>query len=127
MATFQEANNLLNKVAQDARPAALREEAQVTAFARNATGNASLVLQWWDKSFWAERQKEALFGVRQEELREFLPLDSVVQGLFKVRCLILVCILCCRWCFRGRKRAGRIAALAVFAQPVGFAKQRCCR
>jgi oligopeptidase A len=87
MATFQEANDLLNKVAKDARPAALREEAQVTAFARNATGNSSLQLQWWDKSFWAERQKEALFGVRQEELREYLPLDSVVQGLFKVSCV----------------------------------------
>ena len=84
MATFAEANDLLNKVAKDARPAAIREEEQVTAFARNATGNASLQLQWWDKSFWAERQREALFKIRQEELREYLPLDSVMGGLFKV-------------------------------------------
>ncbi|KAF6262552.1 oligopeptidase A [Scenedesmus sp. NREL 46B-D3] len=84
MATFEDANDLLLKVAKDARPAAEREEAQVTAFARKATGNRSLQLQWWDKSFWAERQREALFKVRQEELREHLPLDSVVQGLFKL-------------------------------------------
>lgn len=84
MATFAEANDLLNKVAKDARPAAIREEEQVTAFARNATGNASLQLQWWDKSFWAERQREALFKIRQEELREYLPLDSVMAGLFKL-------------------------------------------
>eukprot|EP00882_Tetradesmus_deserticola_P013581 GHRQ01014418.1.p1 GENE.GHRQ01014418.1~~GHRQ01014418.1.p1 ORF type:complete len:626 (+),score=219.37 GHRQ01014418.1:345-2222(+) len=84
MATFKEANDLLNEVARDARPAAKQEEAQLTAFARKATGNPSLQLQWWDTGFWAERQKEALFKVRQEELREYLPVDSVVQGLFKL-------------------------------------------
>jgi Zn-dependent oligopeptidase len=84
MATFKDANDLLDQVAKQARPAAEQEEAEVTAFARKATGNPSLQLQWWDKSFWAERQKEALFKVRQEELKEYLPTDSVVQGLFKV-------------------------------------------
>jgi oligopeptidase A len=84
MATFKDANDLLEKVAKQARPAAIQEEAEVTAFARKATGNPSLQLQWWDKSFWAERQKEALFNIRQEELKKYLPTDSVVQGLFKV-------------------------------------------
>jgi Zn-dependent oligopeptidase len=84
MATFKDANDLLDQVAKQARPAAEQEEAEEAAFARKATGNPSLQLQWWDKSFWAERQKEALFKVRQEELKEYLPTDSVVQGLFKV-------------------------------------------
>jgi Zn-dependent oligopeptidase len=38
-----------------------------------------------DISFWAERQKEQQFKLDEEYLRQFLPLESVLQGLFNVR------------------------------------------
>lgn len=38
-----------------------------------------------DMSFWAERQKEERFKLDEEYLRQFLPLESVLQGLFNVR------------------------------------------
>ncbi|KAF8073030.1 hypothetical protein HT031_000691 [Scenedesmus sp. PABB004] len=65
-------------------PAAVAEDAVLTAFARNATGDAGLELLWWDRAYWAERRKEALFSLKQEELRQYLPLDSVMAGLFQL-------------------------------------------
>lgn len=84
MANLTSAFSLLEQVANASKPAAIREEQQLTAFARNATGDPKLKLLWWDTTFWGERQKEALFRVSQEELRPYLPLNSVQQGMFEV-------------------------------------------
>jgi oligopeptidase A len=82
MANLTSATALLEQVIKASRPAAIHEDQQLTAFARNATGDPNLKLLWWDIGYWAERQKEALFKVKQEELREYLPLENVLQGLF---------------------------------------------
>lgn len=84
MATFAKANQLLDEVTKDARPAAIREDQQLTSFAHQQTGDQQLQLEWWDRSYWSERQKEKLFQFRQEELKQYLPLDSVRHGLFQV-------------------------------------------
>lgn len=39
-------------------------------------------LQPWDVSFWAERQREAKFDFKEEELRPYFPLPQVLDGLF---------------------------------------------
>lgn len=39
-------------------------------------------LQPWDVSYWAERQREALFNFTQEELRPYFSLPKVLEGLF---------------------------------------------
>jgi oligopeptidase A len=85
MATLTKANALMDELTVSARPTAIREDAALRAFARKASGNATLELLWWDNAFWSERQKEALFNVRQEEVRQYLPLESVKEGMFKVR------------------------------------------
>jgi oligopeptidase A len=82
MANLTSATALLEQVIKASRPAAIQEDQQLTAFARNATGDPNLTLLWWDIAYWAERQKEALFKVKQEELRDFLPLGNVLQGMF---------------------------------------------
>ncbi len=84
MATFSEADDLMQQMVKASRPAALREDAELTAFARNVSGDLNLKLLWWDIPFWSERMKEHKFQYRREELREYLPLDSVMQGLFQV-------------------------------------------
>lgn len=85
MATFKEAEDLMNELTTVARPVSVNEDATLRAFARNATGDSSLQLKWWDNAYWAERQKEAKFRMNQEELRQYLPLPSVKAGLFQVR------------------------------------------
>lgn len=75
----------MNELTTVARPVSITEDANLRAFARNSTGDSSLQLKWWDNAYWAERQKEAKFRVKQEELRQYLPLPSVKAGLFQVR------------------------------------------
>lgn len=85
MATMKQAEDLMNELTTVARPVSIKEDATLRAFARNATGDSSLQLKWWDNAYWAERQKEAKFRVKQEELRQYLPLPSVKAGLWQVR------------------------------------------
>eukprot|EP00775_Hariotina_reticulata_P010343 gene10343-10500_t len=84
MATLPSATALMTKLADASHPQAQREHEQLTAFARNATGDQQLKLLWWDTLFWAERQKEKKFNLDGEYLRQFLPLDNVLQGLFNL-------------------------------------------
>jgi Zn-dependent oligopeptidase len=106
MATFQQAKDLMADVKKAARPVSIAEDRTLTAFARKTTGDNKLKLLWWDMAYWSERQKEAKFKVKDEELRQYLPLPSVKEGLWKVSgCGLrgLVCdgclarlLLCCR-------------------------------
>jgi len=41
-------------------------------------------LMHWDLSFWSEKQKENLFSVQEEKLREYFPLETVLNGLFEL-------------------------------------------
>jgi Zn-dependent oligopeptidase len=85
MATYKQANDLMAELTTVARPVSRTEDTALQAFARNATGDRDLQLKWWDNAYWAERQKEAVYRVKQEELRQYLPLPSVKEGMFKVR------------------------------------------
>ncbi len=67
---------LLDQLGAAARPAAVRELAELTTFA----GVDQLAP--WDVSFWAEKLQRKLFSVSQEELRPYFPLPHVLQGLF---------------------------------------------
>jgi oligopeptidase A len=84
MATLPEASDLLKELTTALHPATLQEERALLAFARNASGQSAMQLAWWDRPYWAERMKEARFGVRADELSEYLPLNRVLDGLFKV-------------------------------------------
>jgi oligopeptidase A len=55
---------------------AKQELAQLQEFAHSDD------LQPWDVSFWAERQREAKFGLKEEELRPYFPFPQVLDGLF---------------------------------------------
>jgi len=39
-------------------------------------------LAHWDFAFWSEKQKEHLFNIKEEQLREYFPLERVLPGLF---------------------------------------------
>ncbi len=75
--TVEEVMQFLHDLAKAARPAALREFAELEAFAGHP-------LSAWDVGFYAERLQRSRYDVSQEELRPYFPLPKVLTGLFAV-------------------------------------------
>ncbi len=67
----------LRRLAKAARPAAERELAELTAFAGRK-------LDAWDITYYSERLQQERYSISQEELRPYLPLPRVLDGLFAV-------------------------------------------
>jgi oligopeptidase A len=65
----------LEDLARRCRPAALREFADLGAYAGHE-------LAAWDVAYYSEKLKEQRFKVSQEELRPYFPLPKVLSGLF---------------------------------------------
>ena len=75
--SVEEVLSFLHDMATAARPAALRELAELQEFAGRR-------LDAWDVSFYSERLQEQRYNVSQEELRPWFPLGRVLDGLFAV-------------------------------------------
>lgn len=75
--TVDEVMKFLHDLAKAARPAALREFAELEEFAGHT-------LWAWDVGFYAERLQRTRYSVSQEELRPYFPLPKVLTGLFAV-------------------------------------------
>ena len=75
--TVPEVNSFLRRLATAARDAARAELAELEAFAGRS-------LDAWDITFHSERLQQQRFAVSQEELRDYLPLPRVLDGLFEV-------------------------------------------
>jgi oligopeptidase A len=67
----------LRNLARAAKPAALREFAELEAFAGRR-------LDAWDITYFSERLQQERYAISQEELRDYFPLQRVLQGLFEV-------------------------------------------
>ncbi|MBI5015059.1 MAG: M3 family metallopeptidase [Deltaproteobacteria bacterium] len=76
------ADALLDRLRAAARPRAEEEHRELTAFAREKSGDASLALALWDVPFWAERLREVRYAYTDEELRPYFALPRVLDGLF---------------------------------------------
>ncbi len=79
--------DLSNLILEKALPAATRELDEITAFARAEGGDAYAEdkiekLMPWDITFWSERLKETKFDLKEEELRPYFALPSVLDGMF---------------------------------------------
>ncbi|MBD2297233.1 M3 family metallopeptidase [Nostoc sp. FACHB-190] len=73
---------LLEELRSASYDAAVKELAELKAFAATTGAPEAQDLQHWDISFWAERQREAKFSFTTEELRPYFPLPQVLDGLF---------------------------------------------
>ncbi len=73
---------LLTDLRRVAKPKAEAELAELTAYARNKSGDPALVLNLWDVAFWAERLREERYSYTDEELRPYFALPQVLDGLF---------------------------------------------
>jgi oligopeptidase A len=70
--------SFLQELARAARPAALRDWAELLEFA------GVQQLDPWDVAFHSERLQRERYAISQEELRPYFPLPHVLAGLFEV-------------------------------------------
>ncbi|MFT5714624.1 MAG: Zn-dependent oligopeptidase [Flavobacterium sp.] len=72
------ATDLLEK----AKPAALREFADLSHFAKNLDGIEQL--EKWDGAYYSEKLKQELFNLDDEKLKPYFQLEKVLDGAFTV-------------------------------------------
>jgi oligopeptidase A len=75
--TVPEVMSFLDDLVRAAKPAGAREFEELEQFAGRR-------LNAWDVTFYSERLQQQRYSVSQEELREYLPLPRVLEGLFEV-------------------------------------------
>jgi oligopeptidase A len=80
--TPEEVLDFVRDLARRARPFAERELAEMQAFAARELGLAEL--QPWDRMFAAERLKQERYHFSNEEVRPYLTLPRVLEGLFEL-------------------------------------------
>ena len=71
-------NNLLSK----AKPAAEKEFAELSAFAKELDGIEHL--EKWDGAYYSEKLKQKLFNLDDEILKPYFQLENVLQGAFTI-------------------------------------------
>ena len=71
-------NDLLAK----AKPAALKEFKQLTAFAKELDGIEQL--EKWDGAYYSEKLKQQLFNLDDEKLKPYFQLEKVLKGAFTI-------------------------------------------
>ncbi len=80
--TTQQVIDFLTDLAQKAKPQAEKEKAELEAFAKQRDNIDAL--EAWDNAFYSEKLKEQRFNVSQETVREYFPLDVVMNGMFEL-------------------------------------------
>jgi oligopeptidase A len=72
----------LNDLLAKAKPAAEKELAQLTAFAKELDGIEEL--EKWDGPYYSEKLKQKLFNLDDEILKPYFQLENVLQGAFTI-------------------------------------------
>ncbi len=80
--TPEKVRSFLNELLEKAKPAAEREFKQLEDFAKSLDGIDQL--QKWDGSYYAEKLKQQLFDLDDEQLKPYFKLENVIDGVFKV-------------------------------------------
>jgi peptidyl-dipeptidase Dcp len=72
----------LNDLLEKAKPAAQKEFAELTAFARELDGIEQL--EKWDGAYYSEKLKQKLFSLDDELLKPYFKLENVLNGAFRI-------------------------------------------
>jgi len=78
----EKVKSFLNDLLDKAKPAAEREFAELTAFAKELDGIDHL--EKWDGSYYSEKQKQKLFNSDDEKLKPYFQLENVLNGAFTI-------------------------------------------
>jgi oligopeptidase A len=60
------------------------ETGELEAFKAAQTGGAAGRLKAWEAGYWAEKLRRERYAFDEEKLRPYLPMDRVIDGLFKL-------------------------------------------
>lgn len=74
--------SFLNDLLEKAKPAAEREFAQLTTFAKELDGIDHL--EKWDGAYYSEKLKQKLFSLDDEKLKPYFQLSTVLNGAFTI-------------------------------------------
>jgi oligopeptidase A len=74
--------SFLNDLLEKAKPAAEREFAELTAFAKELDGIDHL--EKWDGAYYSEKLKQKLFNLDDEKLKPYFKLENVLNGAFTI-------------------------------------------
>jgi peptidyl-dipeptidase Dcp len=78
----QKVKSFLQDLLAKAKPAAEREFAELTAFAKEMDGLDHL--EKWDGAYYSEKLKQKLFNLDDEKLKPYFKLENVLNGAFTV-------------------------------------------
>jgi Zn-dependent oligopeptidase len=78
----EEVKSFLNDLLIKAKPAAEREFAQLTAFAKKLDRIDQI--QKWDGAYYSEKLKQKLFNLDDEKLKPYFQLENVLNGAFTI-------------------------------------------
>jgi Zn-dependent oligopeptidase len=78
----EKVQSFLNDLLEKAKPAAQKEFAQLTAFAKELDGIEQL--EKWDGAYYSEKLKQKLFNFDDEILKPYFKLENVLNGAFTV-------------------------------------------
>ncbi|OXA97539.1 peptidase M3 [Flavobacterium oncorhynchi] len=74
--------SFLNDLLAKAKPAAQKEFAELTAFAKELDGIEQL--EKWDGAYYSEKLKQQLFNLDDEKLKPYFQLEKVLDGAFTI-------------------------------------------
>jgi oligopeptidase A len=74
--------SFLNDLLEKAKPAAEKDFAELTAFARELDGIDHL--EKWDGAYYSEKLKQKLFNLDDEKLKPYFKLENVLNGAFTI-------------------------------------------
>jgi peptidyl-dipeptidase Dcp len=78
----EKVKSFLNDLLAKAKPAAEKEFAQLTAFAKELDGIDQL--EKWDGAYYSEKLKQKLFDFDDEQIKPYFKLENVLNGAFTV-------------------------------------------
>jgi oligopeptidase A len=81
--TGERAEEFLKDLKRKTEAQFARENRDLLEFRRSLEGSNAPELEPWDVSYYAEKQRAALYDFDEEELRPYFPLERVVDGLFE--------------------------------------------
>lgn len=73
-------SELLDQIKAKSLPGQAKEQQQLQDFA--AKCGLEGPIRHWDASYYAERQKEQLYAYKEEDIKPYFPIDSVLKGMF---------------------------------------------
>ncbi len=78
----EKVQSFLNDLLEKAKPAAQKEFAQLTTFAKELDGIEQL--EKWDGAYYSEKLKQKLFSLDDELLKPYFKLENVLNGAFTI-------------------------------------------